>query len=80
MRPLMHRRVQRIIDECVRKHGVEPLEDQAMVQIYGSLSERPIGQLADRLDSSAAYGFTTTAAQRQGMGSPMLWILNWMWW
>ncbi|OVZ57268.1 hypothetical protein CDO44_19435 [Pigmentiphaga sp. NML080357] len=49
------RRVQRIIDDCVRKHGLEPLEQQALVQIYGSPDQRlPIGQVAERLDISSS--------------------------
>ncbi len=49
------RRVQRIIDDCVRKHGLEPLEQQALVQIYGAPGQRlPIGQVAERLDISSS--------------------------
>jgi DNA-binding MarR family transcriptional regulator len=49
------RRVQRIIDECARGHGVEPLEHQAMIQIYGAAEQRlPIGRLAERLDIVSA--------------------------
>jgi DNA-binding MarR family transcriptional regulator len=49
------RKVQRIIDECARGHGVEPLEHQAMIQIYGAPEQRlPIGRLADRLDIVSA--------------------------
>lgn len=49
------RRVQRIIDECVRKHGLEPLEQQALIQIYGAPNQRlPIGQVAERLDISSS--------------------------
>lgn len=45
------RRVQRIIDECVRSHGIDPLDHQAMIQIYGALEKKlPIGHLAERLD------------------------------
>lgn len=49
------RRVQRIIDDCVRKHGLEPLEQQALVQIYGAPNRKlPIGQVAERLDISSS--------------------------
>jgi len=45
------RAVQRIIDECAKGHGIEPLEHQAMIQIYGAAeSKLPIGQLAKRLN------------------------------
>lgn len=49
------RTVQRLIDNCARNHGVEPLEHQAMIQIYGSSEQRlPIGRLAERLDIDSA--------------------------
>lgn len=49
------RRVQHIIDDCARGHGVDPLEHQAMIQIYGSPEQRlPVGQLAERLDIVSA--------------------------
>jgi hypothetical protein len=76
MRPIMHRGVQRIIN---RKHGVEPLEDQAMMQIYGSLSERlPIGQLGGRLDTrerSASRGRIVTIS-RLLLAAPFLIVLS----
>lgn len=49
------RTVQRLIDNCARNHGVEPLEHQAMIQIYGASEQRlPIGRLAERLDIDSA--------------------------
>src|SRR4051812_30693892 len=45
------RKVQRIIDECAKRHGLEPLEHQALIQIHGAAERRlPVGQLAERLD------------------------------
>lgn len=49
------RTVQRLIDNCAKNHGVEPLEHQAMIQIYGASEQRlPIGRLAERLDIDSA--------------------------
>ena len=49
------RTVQRLIDNCARNHGVEPLEHQAMIQIYGSSEQKlPVGRLAERLDIDSA--------------------------
>lgn len=49
------RTVQRLIDNCAKNHGVEPLEHQAMIQIYGSSEQKlPIGRLAERLDIDSA--------------------------
>jgi MarR family 2-MHQ and catechol resistance regulon transcriptional repressor len=51
------RTVQRIIDECARGHGLDSLEYQAMIQIYGASERRlPIGRLAERLNIVAALG------------------------
>jgi len=49
------RTVQRIIDECAKGHGVEPLEYQALLQIFGAPEQRlPIGHLAERLNIVSA--------------------------
>jgi len=49
------RTVQRIIDECARGHGLDSLEYQVMIQIYGASERRlPIVQLAERLNIVAA--------------------------
>ena len=51
------RTVQRLIDNCAKSRGVEPLEHQAMVQIYGASEQKlPIGRLAERLDIASALG------------------------
>jgi DNA-binding MarR family transcriptional regulator len=64
------RRVQRIIDDCVRKFGLESLEQQALVQIYGSPDQRlAIGQVAERLDisSSALASRLVSNLEKAGM-------------
>ncbi len=49
------RTVQRIIDDCAKGHGVDPLEYQAMLQIFGVPEQRlPIGHLAERLSIVSA--------------------------
>jgi DNA-binding MarR family transcriptional regulator len=49
------RTVQRLIDNCAKNHDVEPLEHQAMIQIFGASEQRlPIGRLAERLDIDSA--------------------------
>lgn len=50
------RRVFRIVEEQARAAGLEPLEHQALVQIYGSTGmELQVKQVADRLDISAPF-------------------------
>jgi DNA-binding MarR family transcriptional regulator len=45
------RRTQRLVDECARAHGVDPLEHQAMLQIYGAVERKlAVSKLAQRLD------------------------------
>lgn len=45
------RTVQRLIDDCARALGVDPLEHQAMLQVYGAAEKRlAVGKLAQRLD------------------------------
>jgi MarR family 2-MHQ and catechol resistance regulon transcriptional repressor len=49
------RTVQRIIDECAKGHGVEPLEYQALLQIFGAHEQKlSIGHLAERLNIVSA--------------------------
>lgn len=49
------RTVQRLIDNCARNHGVDPLEHQAMIQIFGASEQRlPVGRLAERLNIDSA--------------------------
>ncbi len=49
------RKVTRIVDEEAKRHGLEPLEHQAMLQTYGAGDQlRTLSQLADRLDVAPA--------------------------
>lgn len=62
------RKVQRIIDECVRSNGLEPLEHQALIQIYGAADHKlPIGHLAERLDIVSALA-SRLVQQLEGRG------------
>jgi DNA-binding MarR family transcriptional regulator len=71
------RKVFRIVDEQARKFELDPLEHQAMLQIYGSLEQAlPVSRLAERLDVSTAFasklakGLTAKGytVRRQGEG------------
>ena len=45
------RTAQRLVDDCARAHGVDPLEHQAMLQVYGAAEQKlAVGKLAQRLD------------------------------
>jgi DNA-binding MarR family transcriptional regulator len=49
------RKVQRIISDCARRNGLEPLHHQALIQVYGAADRKvSIGRLADNLNVSAA--------------------------
>lgn len=62
------RTVQRIIEECAKGHGVEPLEYQALLQIFGALEQRlPIGHLAERLNIVSALA-SRLVQQLEGRG------------
>lgn len=62
------RKVFRIVDEQARKSALEPLEHQAMLQIYGQDGqELPVSRLAERLDVSPAFASKlATALERKG--------------
>lgn len=50
------RRVLRIVDEQAKKHGLEPLQHQALLQVYGSEGDGiSISRLGARLDVAAAF-------------------------
>ncbi len=50
------RRVFRIVDERAREHDLEPLQHQALIQIYGLRDgEVRVGTIADRLDIAPAF-------------------------
>jgi DNA-binding MarR family transcriptional regulator len=49
------RKVQKIIADCARRNGLEPLHHQALIQVYGAPDRRiSVGKLADNLNVSAA--------------------------
>jgi DNA-binding MarR family transcriptional regulator len=49
------RKVLRIVDERARLHGLEPLEHQALLQIFGARKELRVGEIAERLDVSGTF-------------------------
>ena len=50
------RRVFRIVDERAKSHGLEPLEHQALIQIYGMRGgDTRVGTVAERLDIPPAF-------------------------
>jgi len=49
------RRVLRILDEQAREHGLEPLQHQALLQVYGSPEPAPVHRIAERLCVAAAF-------------------------
>jgi DNA-binding MarR family transcriptional regulator len=50
------RKVFRIVDERAKSHGLDPLEHQALIQIYGARDgDVRVGTVADRLDISSAF-------------------------
>jgi len=49
------RRVLRILDEQAREHGLEPLQHQALLQVYGSPEPAPVHRIAERLGIAAAF-------------------------
>lgn len=51
------RQVFRLVDERAKAHGMEPLEHQALIQIFGAQKEEiSVGEVADRLHIAAAFG------------------------
>jgi DNA-binding MarR family transcriptional regulator len=50
------RKAFRIVDERAKTHGLDPLEHQALIQIYGARDgDVRVGTVADRLDISSAF-------------------------
>ncbi len=50
------RRVFRIVDERAKSRGLDPLEHQALIQIYGARdADVRVGTVAERLDISPAF-------------------------
>ena len=51
------RQVFRLVDERAKVHGLEALEHQALIQIYGAKSDEiSVGEVAARLHIVAAFG------------------------
>lgn len=50
------RRVMQILDEQPREQGLEPLQHQALLQIFGSDEALTVGKVAERLGIAAAFG------------------------
>lgn len=48
------RRILRLLDEQAVAGGLQPLQHQALLQIYGSESPLPVNRVADRLDIAPA--------------------------
>jgi DNA-binding MarR family transcriptional regulator len=49
------RKVFRIVDEQAKQAGLEPLEHQALIQIFGSSQPLRVIEIADRLDIPPAF-------------------------
>jgi DNA-binding MarR family transcriptional regulator len=50
------RKALRIVDEQAKKVGLDPLQHQALIQIYGSSADRmPVNKVAERLDIAPAF-------------------------
>jgi DNA-binding MarR family transcriptional regulator len=51
------RKVFRIVDERAKSRGLDPLEHQALIQIYGARDgdDMRVGMVAERLDISSAF-------------------------
>jgi DNA-binding MarR family transcriptional regulator len=49
------RKVLRILDEQAREHGLEPLQHQVLLQVYGSGDGIAVSKIAERLDIAAAF-------------------------
>jgi DNA-binding MarR family transcriptional regulator len=49
------RKVLRIVDERAKLHGLEPLEHQALLQVFGARKELRVGEIAERLDVSGTF-------------------------
>ncbi len=50
------RKVFRIVDEQAKKTGLEPLEHQALIQVFGSSEPLRVIDVAERLDIAPALG------------------------
>jgi len=57
------RRIFRLIEDEAKRHDLDPLAHQVLIQIYGSASKRlKIKEIAERLDISPAFSSTLVKA------------------
>ena len=49
------RKATRIVDELAKQRGLEPLEHQALIQIYGARADVLVRTVAERLDVSPTF-------------------------
>lgn len=49
------RKVFRIVDERAKTRGLDPLEHQALIQVFGARDDLSVGDVAERLDISATF-------------------------
>jgi len=61
------RRVMQILDEQPREQGLEPLQHQVLLQVFGADEEMTVGKVADRLGIVAAFG-SRLVSQLQRLG------------
>jgi len=60
------RKVLRIVDERAKESGLEPLQHQALLQIYGTVSgDLHVNGIADRLDIAPAFASRLTKELEQ---------------
>jgi len=60
------RRVMQILDGLPREYGLEPLNHQALLQIYGADTDMTIGNVADRLGIAPAFGSRLVSQLEKG--------------
>lgn len=51
----MIRKVLRIVDERAKLQGLEPLEHQALLQVFGARKDVRVGEIAERLDVTGTF-------------------------
>lgn len=49
------RKVLRIINESAKEHGLDPLQHQALLQIYGCAHQIAVHEIGDKLDIAAPF-------------------------
>jgi DNA-binding MarR family transcriptional regulator len=69
------RKVFRIVDDRAKTRGLDPLEHQALIQVFGARGDLRVGDIAERLDISATFASKLVKNLTQkglvtSMGSP----------